>query len=238
MEQIELADIGQIVRQAMALNEAVFDAIQKAPHGIWIALLIVGLAGISQSLGQSVVLFINNIRPWRFILAVGVSVLSYLAGYLLWTTSVWLVGTYAFDLSVSWIAIAAVVGLAYAPQLLAFFELTPYFGNPFGVLLSLWTMLAVLVAVQAGLDLEFWQAVLASSLGWLMIRIWRRTLGRPVYALGFWLERHVIDMRRQYTLNDLPKLRRRGSPPVVRRQKIATYQPAYTPHHDAGEEKV
>ena len=76
-----------------------------------------------------------------------IAVVSYAAGYLLWTTSVWLVGTYAFDRSVAWWSIAVVVGLAYAPQVLAFFELVPFFGNPFGILLSLWSMVLVVFAV-------------------------------------------------------------------------------------------
>jgi hypothetical protein len=104
--------------------------------------------------------------------------------------------------------VAAVVGLAYAPQLLAFFELTPFLGNPFGLLLSLWSMVAIVVAVRVGLGLETWQAVVASGLGWLLIQVWRRTLGRPIYALGQWLERRAAGVPMRYTRRDVPRLRR------------------------------
>ncbi len=209
MSPIEIPFLGQIIRGALALDKNVFIGVQHSSQGIWIALIVVGLAGLSESLGQSLVLFINRVRPRRFIPAVLISAISYIVGYMLWTSSVWLVGTYAFGRSVSWWAVAAPVGLAYAPQLLAFFELTPFFGNPFGILLSLWSLLAIVVAVRAGLGLETWQAILASGLGWALIQVWRRTLGRPIYALGRWFKRRAVGVPLRYTLQDLPRLRRR-----------------------------
>jgi hypothetical protein len=173
------------------------------------ALIVVGLAGLSEALGQSLVLFINHVRPRRFVLAVLFSVLSYMVGYVLWTGSVWLVGTYTFGRDVTWVAVAAAVGLAYAPQILAFFELTPFFGSPFGVLLSLWSLLAILVALRAGLGLETWQAVAAGGLGWLLLQAWRRTLGLPIAALGRWLEQHAAGVPLRYKPADVPRLRRR-----------------------------
>jgi hypothetical protein len=205
----ELPSLGETIRQALALQESIFVAIQRAPYGLWVALTVVGLAGLSEALGQSLVLFINHVRPQRFMLAVLFSVVSYILGYLLWVGSVWLVGTYAFGRDVSWVPIAAAVGLAYAPQLLAFFELTPFLGSPIGILLSLWSLLAILVALRVGLGLETWQAIIAGGLGWLLLQGWRRTLGMPIAALGRWLEQHAAGVPLRYKVADLPRLRRR-----------------------------
>jgi hypothetical protein len=130
---------------------------------------------------------------------------------------VWLVGTYGFGLTVGWLPVAATVGLAYAPQLLAFFELTPFLGNPFGILLSLWSMVAIVVAIRAGLHLETWQAIVVSGLGWALIQIWRRTLGWPLYAFGRWLEGRAGGIALRYQPRDVPKLRRR--PALLRNWK-------------------
>lgn len=206
---MDLPSLGETIRQALALRESIFLTVQQSPQGIWIALTVVGLAGLSQAVGQSLVLFINHVRPRRFILAVAASVVSYMAGYVLWAATVWLVGVYAFDRDVSWIAVAAVVGLAYAPQILAFFELTPFFGSPFGIFLSLWTLLAILIAVRTGLNLETWQAVVTGGLGWLLIQVWRYTLGRPIYALGRWMERIAAGVPMRYRSEDFARVRRR-----------------------------
>jgi hypothetical protein len=207
--KVEVPSLGEAILRALALDAQVFVAVQQSRQGFWIALIVVGLAGLSQALGQSLVLFINQVRPRRFILAMIASTIGYMGGYGLWLVSVWLVGVYAFGAQVSWMTVAAAVGLAYAPQLLAFFELTPFLGSPFGVLLSLWTLLAIVTGVRAGFGLETWQAVVASGLGWLLLQGWRRTIGAPVYALGRWIEQRAAGVTLRYAATDVPKLRRR-----------------------------
>ena len=205
----ELPSLGEAIIKALALDSQVFVAVQGSRQGLWIALIVMGLAGLSQALGQSLVLFVNQVRPRRFILALIASTIVHMGGYGLWLVSVWLVGVYAFDAQVSWMAVAAAVGLAYAPQLLAFFELTPFLGNPFGVLLSLWTLLAIITGVRAGFGLETWQAVATSGLGWMLLQVWQRTLGAPIYALGRWIEQRAAGVPLRYGAADVPRLRRR-----------------------------
>jgi hypothetical protein len=209
MDTIPFPSLGETVRQALRLNPEIYAAVQQTTAGIWLALAIVFLACLSESVGQSIVLFINKVRPRRFVLALAIATLSRLSGYLLWTGIVWLISTYVFGRAVPLLAVASAVGLAYAPQLLAFFILTPFFGNIFSIFMSLWSMLAIIVAMRIGLGLETWQAVLASGLGWLFIQIWQRTLGRPIYALGRWLERRAAGVPLEFKIHDLMRLRPR-----------------------------
>ncbi len=59
---------------------------------------------------------------------------------------------------------------AAAPQVLAFFELAPFFGKPFGILSAFVEHGAcVVIAVRTALGLTLGQAVLAASLGWLLL---------------------------------------------------------------------
>jgi len=209
MPTSELPTLGEAIRQALALRESIFLTVQTSRHGLWLALTVVALAGLSQALGQSLVLFINHVRPRRFILAVLFAAVSYVLGYVLWTVSVLLVGVYAFGVQVSWVAVAAAVGLSYAPQLFAFFELVPFLGSPIGVGLSLWSLVAILISLRAGLGLEIWEAAVTAGLGWVLLQVWRRTLGMPIYALGRWLEMAAAGVPLRYRPSDVPKLRRR-----------------------------
>ncbi|HRW06830.1 MAG TPA: hypothetical protein P5121_17125 [Caldilineaceae bacterium] len=209
VEVTGMPGLWETMRQAIQLNEAIFVEIQRAPGGLFIALLVVFLAGLSESLGQSIILFVNRVSPPRFLFALVITAANHVVGYLLWSVTVWLVGFYLFARSVPFVAIASAVGLAYAPQLLAFFELTPFFGNSFSVILSLWSMTAILIAVRAGFGLETWEAIVMSGTGWLAIQLWRRTVGRPIYGLGRWLQRRAAGVPLKYTAADLPTLRRR-----------------------------
>ncbi len=204
----EAVNLGQTIQQAMQLDAAIFAEVQRSPHGIVIALFVVLVAGLSEAVGQSVILFVNRVSPRRFIFALATTAANHVVGYLLWTVTIWLVAYYVFGRMPPLVAVASAVGLAYAPQLLAFFELTPFFGNSFSILLSLWSTMAIVVAVRVGMGLETWQAVAVSGLGWLIIQLWRRTIGRPLYGLGRWLQRRAAGVALEYTPQDLAALRR------------------------------
>lgn len=209
MYSADLPSIGETIRQALHLEPAIFAAIQRAPQGIWLALTIVLMAAFSESVGQSIILFVNRVRPRRFILALATATVSRLGGFFMWALIIWLIAGYIFGRTTSFVTVASAVGLAYAPQLLAFFVLTPFLGNIFSILLSLWSLLAIIVAVRVGLGLEMWQAVLTSGLGWLLIQLWQRTLGRPVYRVGRWLERLAAGVPLELAVSDIINLRRR-----------------------------
>ncbi len=76
MAMTELPSLTEIIRQALRLEPAIYAAIQRAPEGIWLALVVVVLAALSESVGQSIILFVNRVRPRRFILALLIATLS------------------------------------------------------------------------------------------------------------------------------------------------------------------
>jgi hypothetical protein len=199
----ELPSFLQSVRMGLSLDQSIFDAVQSTPAGLRIALLVVFLAAVSEALGQSVVLFLNRVRPGRFVLALSLAVGSNVVGYLFWSVSVWLAGILLFGHDKEFWQIASVVGLAYAPQILAFFNLIPYFGSPFALFLSLWSMMLVIVAIRSGMDLATWQAATIGALSWLLLQLWRRSLGRPLYSLGRRLQRRAAGARLDVSMNDV-----------------------------------
>src|SRR4051794_34193970 len=98
--------LGRAILQALLLDERIYVTVEGSRHGLWIALTVVGLAGVSQALGQSLVLFINHVRPRRFILAIIATTIGHIGGYGLWLASLWLVGVFAFGADVSWMEVA------------------------------------------------------------------------------------------------------------------------------------
>lgn len=63
--------VWEAFRRALVLDEQLLVAVEAAPAGVatWIVATIVFLAGVAQLLGQSAVLFINQVRPRRFVLS-------------------------------------------------------------------------------------------------------------------------------------------------------------------------
>lgn len=193
----------ETIRMALRLDPEIYALVQGTRQGLGVALVVVLLAAVSEAVGQSIVLFINRVRPWRFVLAQAIAILSHLIGYLLWASAIWLAVWFIFGVREPVAATFAVVGLAYAPQLFAFFEMTPWLGNPFGLLLSLWSMAAIVVAIQSGMELALWQAGLTGLISWAGIQLFRRSLGRPIYALGRYIQRRAAGSQMSISLEDV-----------------------------------
>jgi len=200
---VEFPSFIESIRMALRLDPEIFALAMSTRQSIGVALAVVFLAAISEAIGQSLVLFINRVRPWRFVLAQAIAILSHFIGYLLWATVLWLAVWFIFGVREPFVATLAVVGLAYAPQLFAFFEMMPWLGNSFGLLLSLWSMAAVVVAIQYGMNLALWQAALTGLTSWAAIQLFRRSLGRPIYALGRYIQHGAAGSKMTFSLEDI-----------------------------------
>lgn len=183
-----------LISSALRLEGSAFTAVMSLPH-LRIALIVVFLAGLSNSLGQSVVLFVNKVKPRRFIASLVLGGILYVLGFLFYAFSVWLVEQFLFERDASFRSMVKVVGLAYSPYLFSFFILTPYFGSFISVALSLWSLAAILIALIATLNLTIWQALTCSVLGWLLLQILGRTIGRPLQALTLLTKRITAGTR-------------------------------------------
>ena len=64
-------------------------------------------------------------------------------------------------------------------------------------------MAAVFVAVHFGIGMSIWQAAITGIVSWAAIQLFRRSLGRPIYALGGWVERRAAGSRLDYSVDDV-----------------------------------
>lgn len=179
----------QIVTGALRLEPASFEAIVSRPDGLRIAILLLLLGGFSNAIGQSVALFVNRVRPWRFVASLAVGALLFAGSVLIWGVAVAVLSSLAFSQASEARQVARVVGLAHAPRLFAFLVLTPYFGSLLGAILTVWTLLALVVGARTLFDLALIEASAVLGLAWLAIEIVSRTFGRPLVAATRWLRR-------------------------------------------------
>lgn len=177
-----------LVKGAIALDPQSFVRLQELPQGEQIALCVILLAAFSQALAQSIVLFINRVSPLRFVLSLLISTLLFAFGWLFWGASTLVVQHIMFGPDASWRQVGLTLSLAYAPQLLSIWVALPYFGVPIFVLLSIWTFLAFLTGMTTVLGLQTWQAFWCGALGWLVVQVLQRTIGRPISNIGRWLQ--------------------------------------------------
>ncbi|NES07839.1 MAG: peptidase, partial [Okeania sp. SIO2F4] len=176
-----------LISGALTLNPEVYNQINSLPQGTEAALTIVLIAGLSEAIGQCVVLFINKVKKLRFFLSLGISAIIFLFSFWFWAISLWLVSQFIFNINLELLAVIRTLGLSYAPQMLGFLIGLPYFGIPISVLLTLWSLLAEIKGIQEITQLSIWGAFACNILGWIVHQVSQRTIGRPITAFGQWL---------------------------------------------------
>ena len=112
-----------LISGAIALDSETFQRLQNEPHSLLAALTIVFIAGFSQSLSQIVVLFINQVRPIRFVLSLLISALFFVIGYGFWALSTWVILNLTFAGPLSFSAVLKTLGFSYAPLMLGLVHL-------------------------------------------------------------------------------------------------------------------
>lgn len=172
---------------AMGLNPDAYVRINQIRSGFTVALFIVLVAGISQTLGQCIVLFVNRVRPVRFIFSTVVSGVLFACTFLFWGLSITAIIRLFFNVNIPFLATYRTLGLSYAPQMLGFLVALPHFGIPISIILSIWSLLSLVVGIrglQALSGFSVWEALLCAGLGWIVLQLLQRTVGKPVVALG------------------------------------------------------
>lgn len=146
----------------------------------WQALITVILAGIAESIGQSVVLFVNKVRPARFILSLAINALLIAFGYIFIVLATWLTFLIPGSPRLPLEGVGIAVAISYAPLLGAFLGALPYAGNAVLLALRIWQLVAMVTAVAALGHLLFWISAGHVAIGWLVMLVAQQTLGKPI----------------------------------------------------------
>jgi hypothetical protein len=136
------------------------------PAQFVVALSILLGAGLSDLIGQSVVLFLNRVPPRRFLLCLASGSLLFGCSALGWTTSLWILGM-LLGLELPLAQCLWLVALAHVPMLLGWTVLLPHFGRFLFHALRAWVFLDLVVAVGVATGAPLDKVVWACLPGWL-----------------------------------------------------------------------
>ncbi|HEY9881250.1 MAG TPA: YIP1 family protein [Leptolyngbyaceae cyanobacterium] len=161
------------LRKALQLDTNLYEDVLSTRANRHIALRIVVLAGLSHMAGSAVILLINRTSFLILLIALFLDVLSIILGYYLYTFLVFKVGKCLKPTNPSYQELLSPIGFAYAPQVLNFLTLIPLLGRAIEFVLSIWSFLAVTVAIRQGLDLQTRNAALISVIGWIPIQFFK-----------------------------------------------------------------
>lgn len=185
----------------LTLSTEAFEQVAEDPDARMLAYVLVLLGGVSELIGQSVILFLNHVRPGRFLVAVALNAVTFAL-----EVGVWVVGFLFVNLllgsAVPLESIVGMVALGHAPYLLAFLLLLPYYGPPLQRVVELWTVVAIGVgiAVVTSLSLPGIAVVLALGYGFrLLVKV---SVGRWIEGVDRWLWRTATGQQFRVRVED------------------------------------
>ncbi|HEY9879376.1 MAG TPA: CAAX protease [Leptolyngbyaceae cyanobacterium] len=181
--------IWSILGGILTLHPDAFNALRGTPNldVDTYSIIIVLLAGLSQSVAQAIVLFINRVKPIRFVISLLLGAILFGFSYLFWGISIWLAGLLFLSPPIPLRTVADVLAFSYLPLVFSFFGAMPYLGVPLLRLLAVWNLLAMVVGFSVLADLPARVAFLHVLLGWVVLIVVQQTVGQPIANLGQWL---------------------------------------------------
>lgn len=181
----------EILGWVFALNGEAFRTIVNLSNGLTLVIIIVLLAGFSQTIAHSIILFVNRVKPGRFAFSLLLNMVLFAAGFFFLVLSTWLSTLMPWSIKISFLTLVKVLGLSYAPLFFSLFGALPYLGVPILSVLSLWHLLAMVVGFASVTGLKLGLAFGYVAVGWIVLQILQRTIGQPIANLGRWLSNQV-----------------------------------------------
>ncbi|WP_088891719.1 CAAX protease [Leptolyngbya ohadii] len=194
-----LQTVGRLLGGAFSLNSEIYRSVSYSSDALWlplslsrefwIALLTVLLAGLSLSLGQAIVLFVNRVKPARFVFSLLLNAVLFTFGFLFLVVSTWLICWVSWTVSIPLLTLIKVLGLSYAPLLFSFLGALPYLGVPILTMLSVWRLLSAVVGFSAVAGVSAGTGFGYVAIGWVVLQLLEGTIGQPIARLG----KHLAD---------------------------------------------
>lgn len=205
-----MLELWRIIGSTLAVSEAPWRQLlaNAAALPLSTTLVVVLLAGLSESVAQSIVLVLNKVKFRRFCASLILNAVIFVLGYVFYVLSIGLATRLLFGVAQPPMLLSKSVALAYAPLILSFITLMPYFGRVLHVILNVYHFAAIVVAVRVIHNLSDIQAVVSSLAGLVIFILLHQTLGRPVVRFGRWVKNRLAGVQLEPASDLIPRYTR------------------------------
>ena len=179
-----LATVWLVIWGVLTGDTSITEWFADHPLTLEMALTIAALAGVSTLFGDSVVLFLNRVRGWRFAITMLLNALGFVLLYALQALVIAVVGPLVVGHSPGLATVTQGVMLATAPMIFGFLVLIPYLGPAIARLLQVWGLLVLWLVNEVLFQTDLWTALLITGIGWGVMQLLSWSLARPVNWIG------------------------------------------------------
>lgn len=190
-------DFGYVIRSGLARDAELWRRLLADPASLPLrgVVWVVVLAGLSEAAAQSVALVLNKVAFGRFMASLLLNAVIFALGFVFYVLSIGLTTRFLFDAAQPTPLLIKSVALAYAPLVLSFFALIPYFGRAIMLALNVYHFFAVVTAVTVIYALTNAEALVSTVAGFVLLVLLRGTVGRPLVRFSGWLKNRTAGVR-------------------------------------------
>lgn len=200
------AQVWQVLVGALTFDAALLAPVLAAPmrtnEYTAVILTIALLAGFSELLGDSVVWFVNRVRPARFLVSLAVDAVLFVVKLFFWAFTIWFVARMIFNAERAIGDVFLAVCLGSAPFVFGVFIFLPYLGHGLRWVLSVYSWLLTVLLVALEYQFGIVPAIVCTLGGWLLIQLAGALLTRPRELFQDWLWRKTTGVPTLVTFDE------------------------------------
>lgn len=168
---IKQTSLRQTIWHALTLDARLYQTARGDRKTLRWALTIVVLVALSRAISNILISLLNRATLPALVVTVLLGIFTVIVCYYFWTFTIWKAGQWLKFNPPSYRELLCPVGFAYAPQLLMFITIIPVLGRAVELLLSVWTLYAVILAVSKAMNITKLRAALISILSFPIVQI-------------------------------------------------------------------
>jgi len=156
-----MGSITERMKGAALLDVATYEEVEADTTATGQAAIVVTLGAIASAIGASG----GGLR------GIVAALVASLIGWVLWAGVTYFIGAKMLGGTATWGELLRTLGFAQSPKVLAVLAIIPGLGWFVGTALSIWLLVAGIIAIRQALDFSTGKAIATAVLGWLAMVI-------------------------------------------------------------------
>lgn len=161
--------VSRMVRAAK-LEVDLYEEVEADTTANWQAFSAVFIASLASGLGAGIAGLRIGGGLW-FLWGLLIGLVTAIVGWLVWSLLAYWLGTTIFkgpETSATYGELVRTIGFSNSPRVLSFFSFIPFLGGIIAFAVSVWALVAGVLAVRQALDFSTWRAIGTCVIGWII----------------------------------------------------------------------
>ncbi len=178
-EVVEISLVDRMIRAAK-LDVSLYEEVEIDPSATNQALLVVVIASVCSGLGGGVGGLLAGFGVMRFTIELATGVIYALIGWFIWSFITYFIGTRFFrgpETEATYGELLRCIGFSDSPAVLSILGFIPLLGGFITFAVSIWALIAMVIAVRQALDFSTGRAILTCIVGFIVMVVLTVALG-------------------------------------------------------------